>query len=128
MKILYPFMSLYHDTNHIELKLEEMFYFSVTTVEKKKSLNLLQCRSVHAVLVLSHLFLLIRLFCFSLPLSPRILDCHQLQCVDTWKQSNCQLTVPKEIDVSSQMLLYNTSFTQLRPLKTPSVRGLAVLM
>lgn len=28
-----------------------------------------------------------------------------MQCVDTWKQNNCQLTVPKEIDVSSQMLL-----------------------
>lgn len=30
----------------------------------------------------------------------------QMQCVDTWKQNNCQLTVPKEIDVSSQMLLF----------------------
>uniref|UniRef100_A0A8D0DB71 SPT20 homolog, SAGA complex component n=1 Tax=Sander lucioperca TaxID=283035 RepID=A0A8D0DB71_SANLU len=29
-------------------------------------------------------------------------------CVDMWKQSNCQLTVPKEIDVSSSIILYNT--------------------
>uniref|UniRef100_A0AAQ4S351 SPT20 homolog, SAGA complex component n=1 Tax=Gasterosteus aculeatus aculeatus TaxID=481459 RepID=A0AAQ4S351_GASAC len=29
-------------------------------------------------------------------------------CVDMWKQSNCQLSVPKEIDVSRPMVLYNT--------------------
>uniref|UniRef100_A0A3Q3G5W9 SPT20 homolog, SAGA complex component n=1 Tax=Labrus bergylta TaxID=56723 RepID=A0A3Q3G5W9_9LABR len=27
-------------------------------------------------------------------------------CVDMWKQSNCQLSVPKEIDVSNSMYLY----------------------
>lgn len=52
-------------------------------------------------------------FLFSLLLFLRPSNTHHLQCVDTWKQSNCQLTVPKEIDVSSKVPQYNISFTRL---------------
>lgn len=44
--------------------------------------------------------------CFSLWLLSWLPHFYQMQCVDTWKQNNCQLTVPKEIDVSSQMRLF----------------------
>ena len=45
--------------------------------------------------------------------SHRSVPFSRLQCVDMWKQSSCQLTVPKEIDVS----LFSTTPTCLpRPL------------
>uniref|UniRef100_A0A7N8XJJ0 SPT20 homolog, SAGA complex component n=1 Tax=Mastacembelus armatus TaxID=205130 RepID=A0A7N8XJJ0_9TELE len=34
-------------------------------------------------------------------------------CVDMWKQSNCQLTVPKEIDVSRPILFHSVVFVTL---------------
>lgn len=80
---------------YIHMDFKRNFSVCCCVVEKHPTLVLVRT-TCHSALWL----------CFSLWLLSCLPGSYQMQCVDTWKQNNCQLTVPKEIDVSSQMLLF----------------------
>lgn len=87
--------SVYLLQRYIHMDFQRNFSVCCCVVEKHPTLVLV-ITPCHCAL--SH--------CFSLWLLSWLPRSYQMQCVDTWKQNNCQLTVPKEIDVSSQMLSF----------------------